>query len=129
MTPEICLALTIYFEARAEPELGQRAVAHVVMNRVIQNQSDICKEVFRPFQFSWSKDFRTGKTKVTNWSSYNDSLEIAKDVIDGNVSDPTKGSTHFHNNEVKPSWSEKFRKMIRIGNHTFYKQQKQSKRK
>jgi spore germination cell wall hydrolase CwlJ-like protein len=28
-----CLALTIYFEARGEPDLGKQAVAHVVMNR------------------------------------------------------------------------------------------------
>ena len=29
-----CLALTVYFEARGEPDDGKRAVAHVVMNRV-----------------------------------------------------------------------------------------------
>ena len=29
-----CLALNIYFEARSEPEQGQRAAGHVVMNRV-----------------------------------------------------------------------------------------------
>src|SRR5882672_3747420 len=28
-----CLALTIYHEARGEPELGKFAVAHVVVNR------------------------------------------------------------------------------------------------
>ncbi len=29
-----CLALTIYFEARGEPDEGKLAVGHVVMNRV-----------------------------------------------------------------------------------------------
>src|SRR5262245_59643339 len=28
-----CLAMTIYFEARGEPDIGKLAVAHVVVNR------------------------------------------------------------------------------------------------
>ena len=36
-----CLALNIYFEARGEPKLGQIAVGHVVLNRVVDKRYPI----------------------------------------------------------------------------------------
>ena len=33
-TAFFCLAMAVYFEARSEPESGQRQVAFVVLNRV-----------------------------------------------------------------------------------------------
>jgi len=48
MTPMMCLAAAIFFEARDQPIDGQRAVADVVMNRVESNRwpDGICGVVF-----------------------------------------------------------------------------------
>lgn len=43
----LCLALNVYFEARGEPIIGQYAVAHVTLNRVKENNSTVCKEVYK----------------------------------------------------------------------------------
>jgi spore germination cell wall hydrolase CwlJ-like protein len=58
MTPMMCLAAAIFFEARDQPIDGQRAVADVVMNRVESNRwpDGICGVVFQDYQFSFTHD-------------------------------------------------------------------------
>ena len=56
-TALLCLALTVYFEARGEPEHGQYAVAEVVMNRVEQRDATVCSIVYAPNQFVWTKHY------------------------------------------------------------------------
>jgi spore germination cell wall hydrolase CwlJ-like protein len=34
ITPLVCVAVAVYFEARGEPTAGQVAVAHVIRNRI-----------------------------------------------------------------------------------------------
>ena len=55
--PELyCLAMNIYFEARAEPQAGQYAVADVVLNRVQDTRypGTICEVIKEgPIRESW----------------------------------------------------------------------------
>ena len=55
--PELyCLAQNIYFEARAEPQAGQYAVADVALNRVQDNRypNTICEVIKQgPIRESW----------------------------------------------------------------------------
>ena len=51
-----CLSLNVYHEARNQSLLGQEAVALVTMNRAGWNNTNICPEVVKHKQFSWTND-------------------------------------------------------------------------
>ena len=46
------LTLNVYHEARGEPEVGQLAVAHVTLNRAMEERTSIAEVVRKPYQFS-----------------------------------------------------------------------------
>jgi N-acetylmuramoyl-L-alanine amidase len=118
--PAACLALAIYFEARGEPEIGQIAVAHVVMNRANYNEENICGVIKAPHQFSWVPYYETNEWRVRNEYLWQKSKQIADDVLAGSTTDPTAGATHFHATSIKTDWQgRKF--IMQIGNHRFYK--------
>ena len=48
------LTLNIYHEARSEPEIGKLAVAHMTLNRAMEEQKSIEEVVTAPYQFSWT---------------------------------------------------------------------------
>ena len=55
---EYCLALNIYYEARAEVEQGKFAVAYVTLNRSRYRKQSICHVVFDYKQFSWVEQYK-----------------------------------------------------------------------
>lgn len=114
----LCLAMNVYHESRGEPLEGQYAVAHVTINRSIENRSNICKEVYRLNQFSWTRKKR--KQPGANDEDWIRSLEVARDSL--NKRDITSGSTYFFNPKVgNVQCITKGRKFVkRIGNHVFY---------
>lgn len=87
----LCLALNIYFEARGEPIEGQRAVAHVTINRARENKTSICHEVFKKGQFSWTRH----RYSIPKGQSWEQSKKIAHQSL--NVEDSVKGATYFFN--------------------------------
>ena len=110
----ICLALNVYHEARGEPELGQIAVAHVTQNRVRDKGTNICTEVFRPHQFSWTLR-HSYRVPYKNDESWKQALRIAQTF--NSHKDPTNGSLYFSS---EASLKRRV-KGITIGNHIFYK--------
>ena len=58
MTPMMCLAAAIFFEARDQPLDGMMGVADVVMNRVESDRwpDDVCSVVYQSRQFSFTHD-------------------------------------------------------------------------
>ena len=122
-----CLALNIYFEARSEPELGQRAVGHVVMNRVAHPKypDSVCKvvqqggeQVLHRCQFSWWCDGQSDKPM--NQKAWDKSLQLARKIYLGILKDTTGGALWYHANYVKPYWSDILLKGDKIGQHVFY---------
>jgi len=125
MTPMMCLAAAIFFEARDQPIDGQRAVADVVMNRVESNRwpDGICGVVFQDYQFSFTHDGMSD-----NYRKYTKGIEgvqaiviaekIAKLVIKGDRLGLT--STHYHATYVSPYWANHYHLDGRIGDHVFY---------
>jgi hypothetical protein len=123
------LIRTIVFEATGEPEEGQAAVAHVVLNRIKNGRwGDEIKEVVtHPWQF---EPWMTKRKQVIGLSPgdprYRSAARIADDVIAGLRPDPTAGATHFLNPTIVrqrrggtlPSWAQGVGQSI--GNHTFY---------
>ena len=122
-----CLALNMYFEARSEPESGQRAVGHVVMNRVVHPKypDSVCKvvqqggeKVLHRCQFSWWCDGQSDRPM--NQEAWVKSLRLAWMVYFGVLEDTTGGAFWYHATYVKPYWSDSLFKGDRIGQHVFY---------
>ena len=115
-----CLALNIYHEARGERVEGQIAVAHVTMNRVNHEKwpSTICEVVYQPKQFSWTHLIK--QQTPQEYRSWRSAKIIARDVMIGNVVDPTMGAVYYHANYVNPNWAEYVDLSKVIGNHLFY---------
>lgn len=106
----VCIAQAVYGEARGEKELGQRAVAHVIINRTKSGRfaSIPCAVINQRGQFLFPRN----KPNGINWIR---AMKIARDP----GVDPTSGSLYFHNRSVRPKW--RYKVNIRIGNHIFYK--------
>ncbi len=124
-----CLALNIYFEARGEPEAGQLAVGHVVMNRVASARfpGTVCGVIqqggeLRRYrcQFSWWCDGRSDKPG--NKRLWEKSAELALNIYWGRSEDPTGGALWYHADYVKPYWRKDFERGPKIGRHIFYSQ-------
>ena len=114
-----CLALNIYHEARGERMEGQIAVAQVTLNRAAHKEwpSTICDVVYQPKQFSWTHMIKNHKPSETK--AYKLAEVIARDVMIGNVADPTMGAVFYHANWVNPSWTSSLTLSKVIGNHLF----------
>ena len=128
-----CLALNIYFEARSEPESGQRAVGHVVMNRVAHPTypDSVCQVVqqggeqrLHRCQFSWWCDGRSDKP--VNKKAWDKSLQLAREIYLGTSEDTTDGALWYHAIYVKPYWSDILRQGDKIGQHIFYLENRKS---
>jgi hypothetical protein len=122
-----CLAQNIYFEARSEPEEGQRAVGHVVMNRIASKKypDTVCEVVHQGgevrrnrCQFSWWCDGRSDEPK--DRKAWKQSVERAYAVYFGFSKDPTNGALWYHATYVNPYWKKLLVEGDRIGQHIFY---------
>lgn len=124
-----CLALNIYFEARSEPNLGGRAVGHVVMNRAYHagfpnSVCDVVRQggarVLNRCQFSWWCDGQTDQPyDQVQWAR---SLQLAFEIYSGKSQDPTGGALWYHADYVNPYWSRVFHRGPQIGRHIFYQE-------
>ncbi|WP_260905437.1 cell wall hydrolase [Chelativorans salis] len=126
-----CLARAIYFEARGESRDGQRAVAHVVLNRVESGfyPNSICGVVYQndhlrdACQFSFACDGTPDRIKDPE--AYETAETIAKRSFarDGwwrVINSDLARSTHYHADYVKPWWAKKLERTGQIGRHIFY---------
>ena len=122
-----CLALNIYFEARSEPELGKRAVAHVVINRVLNPRfpNSVCDVVQQGgeikrhrCQFSWWCDGLSDRPQ--NVKVWRTALSLAHTIYWGYSQDPTRGALWYHADYVSPVWGKKLKRGPQIGRHIFY---------
>ena len=124
MTPLTCLAVAIFFEARAEPIEGMKAVANVIINRAEDQRypDTVCGVVWERKQFSFTHDglpadpeAHTGHQDKLAWVT---SQEVAKEALQGNLMGIS--STHYHAINVLPSWTKHYIRDGKIGNHVFY---------
>ena len=122
-----CLALTIYHEARGEPEQGKLAVGHVVMNRTRDGRfpDGVCDvvqeggEQRHRCQFSWWCDGLSDRPR--DKAALRQSLRLAQAVYHGCLPDPTRGALWYHSTAVKPAWSGTSGPAKKIGRHVFYR--------
>lgn len=120
-----CLAKNMYYEALSEPEIGQKAVSHVVFNRMESGSfpSKICEVVYQKVngvcQFSWvcqgaekKQDQRTAEYRAI------EDLAVRLYMWHNQMPDPTKGATYYHADYVNPHW--KLKRLVTVGKHIFY---------
>ena len=120
-----CLAENIYHEAGNQSLMGKIGVAFVTINRSknINYSNNVCSVVYQKYngicQFSWVCE---GKI-VRNNAAYREAKRIAILVVTkyNELIDPTEGALFFHAHYVKPDWSRRFIKTVRIDDHIFYK--------
>ncbi len=115
-----CLAEALYFEARGEGRQGQQAVAEVILNRVDSRAfpSTVCGVVNQRSQFSYTIG---GKKRIGNKAAYARVRQVAEAALAGAPRDLTGGATYFHTPAVRPAWSHRFQRTVRIGSHIFYR--------
>jgi spore germination cell wall hydrolase CwlJ-like protein len=127
LAEENCLAKAVYFEARTETELGQLAVAKVILNRVKDPgyPKSICAVVYQgsdhrnSCQFSFACDGLPDD--VRNQQAWANSKRIASKALAGDETMRIMGAaTHYHADYVRPRWSYQMKRLIKIGRHIFY---------
>lgn len=122
----LILARTIYGEARGQPFEGQKAVAHVVFNRVSSRVGDadhsIAAACLRWLQFSAWNENDPNRVRLSNVtmqdSGFRTAVRAALEAYD--EKDFTLGSRHYHTKTIKPKWSEGHTPVVMIGDHVFY---------
>lgn len=120
-----CLALTVYWEGRGESELGQQAVAHVVLNRARASHypDDVCAVVTQArrqaCQFAWWCDGLPDEPRDAE--SWRRAIRIAIRALAFPESDPTGGALYFHHKELQPAWAERKTAARVLGNHVFFR--------
>jgi spore germination cell wall hydrolase CwlJ-like protein len=124
-----CLAQAMYYEARSEGIVGQKAVAEVVFHRMRNRNypSTICGVVFegselkRSCQFSFTCNGDMKKPK--NARAWAEARLLAAKIITGTVrlGDITDDATSYHAVYVDPVWAGHLVKTVQIGNHIFYR--------
>ena len=127
LAEENCLARAVYFEARSESELGQVAVAKVILNRVKDPEypKTICGVVYQgsgrrnSCQFSFACDGLPDD--VRSAAAWANAKRIAKMTIagDAKVAELTT-ATNYHADYVKPKWAKSMKRLVKIGRHIFY---------
>lgn len=134
--PEVVtLARTMWGEARSESALGMSAVAHVVLNRKVQQKywgktiEEVCT---KPFQFScWNANDPNLPLlqRVTQADPlFSLALKLSQDLVSLNESarearDPTVGATHYYARQLQPPprWARGKTPCARLGNHLFFR--------
>ncbi|UZE12802.1 cell wall hydrolase [Pseudomonas sp. B21-053] len=128
------LARTLWGEARGESLAGQIAVAWTIRNRVEDGKlkswwgegyAGVCQA---PYQFScWNKNdpnfaYLSGARAIP-FRELAQARIAADQVIDGKVSDPTGGATHYYAIAMKtaPNWAAKATQTLKLGGHVFFK--------
>ncbi len=120
------LAATIWGEARSEPLAGRIAVAHVVRNRAADPGwwgRDVRTCCLSPGQFScwWDRQGQAVRLVDETDAAFRACLDIAGQVMTGDLADPTGGADHYHRDDVRPHWAQGRKPIRTIGRHIFYR--------
>lgn len=129
------LALAVDREGRGQPFRGKVGIAWTVRNRVHHSGhywwgDDWEEVVLKKYQYSAFNPgdpnayrFPKDPKSDPDWAQ---TLQIAEDVYNGTIADPTGGATHYHRWDMnpKPPWVEGPPPAVftvQLGDHMFYK--------
>jgi hypothetical protein len=121
-----CLTAAVYYEAASEPDIGQRAVAQVVLNRVAHPAypNTVCGVVYQGSQrktgcqFTFTCDGALARRpNAMFWAR---AEAVARDALAGYVHAPAGLATHYHTIQINPYWAPSLHYLGTIGAHRFY---------
>lgn len=118
---EIC-ARTIWGEARGETPEGQRAVMHVLLNRLATGRwKTLAAVCLASKQFSCWNDSDPNRIKMCEASDKD--LWAAFAIVDNPGDDLTFGAEYYYTLAIKPPpWAADMQRCGIIGKHVFYKE-------
>jgi len=122
-----CLIKNIYYEAGNQNNTGKFAVAHVTLNRLQHGYwgDTICKVVYAPSQFSWTKLKKLPKPNHDLWKQCK---MIALETLNGARISGLEKSLFYHADYIKmPKWAAYDFQIGQIGQHIFYSRAKSSR--
>ncbi|APG63592.1 hypothetical protein LPB140_04800 [Sphingorhabdus lutea] len=122
-----CLTDAIYYEAATEPEVGQLAVAQVILNRVRHPAypNNVCGVVYQGSeratgcQFSYSCDGSMARRPSAVF--WNRAQKVAASALAGRVLPQVGTATHYHTTAIYPYWAPSLDFIGVIGAHRFYR--------
>jgi len=111
----LCLALGLYHEARSEPQDGQRAVGHVILNRARETGQTICQTVYARGQFA--PTLGNTPSEIESWKAVQQqAIELRTDP----GWDNSQGATMFYNYKLAhPKWAKVGVITAQYGYHIF----------
>ena len=68
----------------------------------------------------WAKAFKLSDA-FPEYQRWNEAKALAKEILQGHSTDPTKGALFYHTTHVHPSWDRKLDRIGKVGGHIFYK--------
>jgi spore germination cell wall hydrolase CwlJ-like protein len=121
-----CMTDAIYYEAANEPDVGQRAVAQVILNRMRHPTypNTVCGVIYQGSerrtgcQFSYACD--GSMARVPDRFSWDRARRVAMAALTGSVFAPVGMATHYHTAQVYPYWAPSLHFIGQIGAHRFY---------
>lgn len=122
----MCLATTVYLEARNQSDTGQRAIAEVALRRRDSGEwgHSVCSVVTAPGQFAMAT--MDPNDRINNFQAWSKALGIAVATeIDwerpaGQRHEVVPGASHFaERTHANPGWASSHLVAV-IGDHSFY---------
>jgi spore germination cell wall hydrolase CwlJ-like protein len=122
-----CLSQAVYYEAAREPQVGQEAVAQVVLNRMRHPAypKSVCGVVYQGSaratgcQFTFTCDGALAYAPVP--ALWKRARAVAERALNGYVDKSVGSATHYHAQYVAPYWAPTLVKMTQVGQHIFYR--------
>lgn len=122
-----CLSEAVYYEAAREPEVGQAAVAQVVLNRMRHPAypKSVCGVVYQGAARSTGCQFTFTCDGSLRWAPeaglWRRARAVAERALNGYVDKQVGSATHYHAQYVAPYWAPTLVKMTQVGQHIFYR--------
>ena len=122
----VCLARSIYWEAKGQEVADMEAVASVVLNRLAVDDfpDTVCGVVTDgqeggSCQFGWWCDGKSDK--VTEPAQYEIAIDVARRALNGELADRTDGALYFLGTGSRPGWTRDMVATAEIGGHVFFR--------
>lgn len=124
----LCLTEAIHYEANNQNRPGKRGVANVILTRQDHHRfpSTICNVLDYPGAFEHRAYDLTLHdvvlTEPADIASFEETLDLVRVTLNGDLVDNTGGATHFYNPDVSsPFWGVPEAFTTRIGAHQYVK--------